>query len=89
LISGDAHFCETFFTEVEVPKANLVGRLNGGWAIAKRLLQHERQATSGGASPLGVPSTLRLGDLARDTVGVDSDGRLTDTDLRRRLTEHL
>ncbi len=89
LISGDSQFCETFFTAVKVPKANLLGPLNGGWAIAKRLLQHERQATSGGASPLGVPSTLRLGDLARETVGVAGDGRLTDPDLRRRLTEHL
>ena len=89
LISGHAHFCEIFFTEVRVPKENLVGALNGGWAIAKRLLQHERQATSGGASPLRAPSTVSLAELAVEYVGLDEDGRLADPDLRRRLTEHL
>ena len=43
---GDIH--ETFFTDVKVPKENMVGRLNGGWEIAKRLLQYERQNISGG-----------------------------------------
>src|ERR1700758_5467882 len=42
LISGNSPFCETFFTDVKVPKENLVGPLGGGWSIAKRLLQHER-----------------------------------------------
>jgi alkylation response protein AidB-like acyl-CoA dehydrogenase len=34
LISGNSPFCETFFTDVKVPKGNLVGKLNGGWEIA-------------------------------------------------------
>ena len=38
LINGTTPFCETFFTDVKVPKENLVGPLNGGWTIAKRLL---------------------------------------------------
>ena len=46
LINGASPFCETFFTDVRVPKANLVGPLNGGWTIAKRLLQHERAGLS-------------------------------------------
>src|SRR5574337_989208 len=40
LISGQSPFCETFFTDVKVPKAQMVGKLNGGWEIAKRLLQY-------------------------------------------------
>ena len=47
LISGNSPFCETFFTDVEVPKENLVGPLGGGWSIAKRLLQHERAGLTG------------------------------------------
>jgi alkylation response protein AidB-like acyl-CoA dehydrogenase len=47
LISGNSPFCETFFTDVKVPKENMVGRLNGGWEIAKRLLQYERTNISG------------------------------------------
>jgi alkylation response protein AidB-like acyl-CoA dehydrogenase len=37
LISGASPFCETFFTDVRVPAENLVGRVGGGWEIAKRL----------------------------------------------------
>ncbi|MDX1490163.1 MAG: acyl-CoA dehydrogenase family protein [Pseudohongiellaceae bacterium] len=47
LISGSSPFCETFFDDVRVPASNLVGRLNDGWTIAKRLLQHERTMISG------------------------------------------
>lgn len=47
LISGSSPFCETFFDDVKVPAANLVGELNAGWTIAKRLLQHERTMISG------------------------------------------
>src|SRR6185369_12333285 len=35
LISGKSPFCETFLQDVRVPRANVVGRVNGGWAIAK------------------------------------------------------
>ncbi len=46
LISGSSPFCDTFFDDVKVPAGNLVGRLNEGWTIAKRLLQHERTMIS-------------------------------------------
>lgn len=41
-LGGTPAFCETFFENVKVPKANLVGPLNGGWTLAKALLGHER-----------------------------------------------
>ncbi|MBL4572949.1 MAG: acyl-CoA dehydrogenase family protein [Gammaproteobacteria bacterium] len=47
LISGSSPFCETFFDDVKAPASNLVGKLNEGWTIAKRLLQHERTMISG------------------------------------------
>lgn len=46
LISGKSSFCEVFFDDVRVPAANLVGPLNGGWTVAKKLLLHERAAMS-------------------------------------------
>src|SRR6201996_5104877 len=94
LINDTTPFCETFFTEVKVPKENLMGPLNGGWTIAKRLLQHERQGISGAnaqrgqAGPGNVPGPA-LPELARTYVGLDGDGRLADADLRTRLTRHL
>jgi alkylation response protein AidB-like acyl-CoA dehydrogenase len=91
LINDSTPFCETFFTDAVAPKENLVGPLNGGWTIAKRLLQHERQGISG-ANGQGAPGVIpgpSLIDQAKAYVGVDGAGRLADGDLRRRLTEHL
>jgi alkylation response protein AidB-like acyl-CoA dehydrogenase len=89
LISGESPFCETFFTDVKIPKDNLVGRMNGGWEIAKRLLQYERQNISGGfASGSGGAGGAAgdLGHLAKEYIGVDPDGTLADKDLRSRIT---
>lgn len=44
LISGDAHFAETFFDNAIASKANLVGELNRGWDVAKYLLTFERNS---------------------------------------------
>jgi alkylation response protein AidB-like acyl-CoA dehydrogenase len=38
----DLDFNEVFFTDVRVPAQNLVGALNGGWAVASGSLGHER-----------------------------------------------
>jgi alkylation response protein AidB-like acyl-CoA dehydrogenase len=94
LINGATPFCETFFTDVKAPKENLMGPLNGGWTIAKRLLQHERQGISGanaqpGAAGPGQVPGPSLDELARTYLGVEEDGRLADPDLRTRLTKHL
>jgi alkylation response protein AidB-like acyl-CoA dehydrogenase len=43
-ITGDAEFSEVFFDQVRVPKANLLGVLNGGWDVAITVLMHERMA---------------------------------------------
>jgi alkylation response protein AidB-like acyl-CoA dehydrogenase len=57
-------------------------------------LQHERQGISGagqltpGAQAGAVPGPA-LEDLARTYIGLSEDGRLADSDLRRRITEHL
>ena len=92
LINGASPFCETFFTDVKVPKENLMGPLNGGWTIAKRLLQFERENISASLGAGGSPAmgqTGRVDAIARDRVGVNADGRLTDADLRHRMATHL
>jgi alkylation response protein AidB-like acyl-CoA dehydrogenase len=87
LISGESPFCETFFTDVKVPKENMVGRLNGGWEIAKRLLQYERQNISGGFGGGGTTggSAADLSEVAKRYLGVEG-GALADADLRARVT---
>ncbi len=61
LISGKSEFCEVFFDQVRVPLGNVVGGLNQGWGVAKKLLEHERAAmskfTSGGAPSLDALAT--------------------------------
>ena len=50
LLNGKSPFCQTFFDNVKVPKADLVHEVNQGWTVAKRLLQHERSGLAALAS---------------------------------------
>lgn len=89
LISGSSPFCETFFTDVKIPKSNRVGEEGQGWTIGKRLLQHERSSLSGGGSTAGRMFTgTPLSTLAKKHVGVDGEGRIADADLRTRIIRH-
>jgi alkylation response protein AidB-like acyl-CoA dehydrogenase len=86
LISGNSPFCETFFTDVKVPKENLVGPLNGGWTIAKRLLQYERQRNEDAPVRTSEPRSLETVALAY--LGREADGRLAGGELRARIAAH-
>ena len=88
LISGQSPFCETFFTDVKVPKDNLVGREGEGWTIGKRLLQHERSSLSAGGSTGRMMAGESVGDIAKRYRGTDAAGRLADADLRSRIVRH-
>ena len=88
LISGSSPFCETFLTDVTVPKGNLVGELNKGWTIAKRLLQHEREMISGmGIGGASGGSGGKPEDLAKSYIG-EKDGKVADAALRDTITRH-
>src|SRR5262249_14204276 len=41
-ITGDAEFNEIFFTDVRIPRANVLGKENQGWMVAITTLMHER-----------------------------------------------
>jgi len=86
LIAGNSPFCETFFTNARVEKNDMVGPLNGGWTVGKRLLQHERSGQSGGRMMGGAAS---VADIAKNYVGVDEKGRIADLDLRTRIAAHM
>lgn len=88
LISGGSEFCQTFFQDVRVPKENLVGEPNSGWEIAKNLLKHERKLMSM-METMVEKEEETIADLAKRYIGVDSTGKLRDSDLRTRLTRHL
>ena len=87
LISGDSAFCETFFNNAIADKSDLLGELNDGWSVVKRLLQHERQSQIG--APTAGSRSERVQDLAKRYIGLGEDGKLKDIDLRQRLANHL
>ncbi len=87
LISGDSPFCEMFFDDAKAEKDELLGDLNDGWSLGKRLLQHERQSQTGEGGPASGGEFL--GDIAKRYVGTNENGTLEDTDLRLRLANHL
>jgi len=76
-INGVAHFNEVFLTDVHVPHDNVVGEMNGGWAVAQTTLGAERALIGGG----GAVSFRDLARLARD------QGRAGDPLLRQRLAD--
>ena len=86
LIAGASPFCETFFTNARADTDAVLGKLNNGWTVGKRLLQHERASQTG--APTGGARGTPLPDMAKAAVGVDADGRLSDLDLRTRLSRH-
>jgi alkylation response protein AidB-like acyl-CoA dehydrogenase len=85
LIAGNSPFCETFFTDARAEKDDMVGPLNGGWTVGKRLLQHERSGQGGGRMMAGQDVV----SLAKKYVGLDDKGRIADADLRTRIARHL
>ncbi|MBV9290900.1 MAG: acyl-CoA dehydrogenase family protein [Frankiales bacterium] len=74
-MSGASDFGEVFFTDVRVPRSNIIGKEGGGWDVAMLLLSFER-----GASALPQYAAFRrevddIVELAK-TVGRDSDALL-------------
>lgn len=43
-IQGEPDFCEIFFEDARVPKANLIGGENEGWEVVQTMLSYERIA---------------------------------------------
>ncbi len=80
-ITGSVEFAEVFFTDVVVPKANLVGELNAGWRITMGSLAHER----GTLWVEGVSACQRAIDDIIDMVR--ATGQNTDPVVRRRIGE--
>ncbi len=78
-MTGDATFNEVFFTDVRVPKGQIVGRRGEGWLVANSILRHER-------SSLGDPNAMltRLNALTEMMKTETVDGRrLIDDPLYR------
>ncbi|OYU92578.1 MAG: acyl-CoA dehydrogenase [Burkholderiales bacterium PBB5] len=81
-LSGDHELNQVFFDDVRVPVDGLLGEENGGWTIAKYLLQHER---GGSWAPLLRARLARL----HQALGQAFVARPADDDERRDLALQL
>jgi alkylation response protein AidB-like acyl-CoA dehydrogenase len=74
LIAGDSPFAQTFFDDVKVPKANLVGERGRGWDVCKYLLGHEREMI--GSLPTTQLSSETLSQHAVRVLGADGIAKM-------------
>jgi alkylation response protein AidB-like acyl-CoA dehydrogenase len=86
LISGSSPFCETFFDDAIAKKEDLVGELNKGWTVGKRLLQFERSGIGGltGGASRAQPGA-GLVKVAKEYIGETVEGQIADEDMRMRI----
>ncbi len=85
-ITGHSEFNETFFTDVRVPRENVLGEINDGWRVAMTTLLHER-GTLGFA--LATQAEMALNDALDTAREVTYNGRpaIDDPLVRQRLAQ--
>ncbi len=77
-ITGHPEFNEIFFTDVQVPKENLLGEIGGGWQVAMTTLLHER-------GTLGFALAATLDVAVRKLLALARERNVTDPILRDRI----
>jgi len=88
LISGNSPFCETLFEDARASVMDIIGPVNQGWTVGKRLLQYERSTHAGinisGAQ--GRVAETPLPEIFRDLLPTDdTTGRILDDAKRSAL----
>ncbi|MEE8244610.1 MAG: acyl-CoA dehydrogenase family protein [Pseudomonadales bacterium] len=87
LISGSSPFNETLFENVRVSADDVIGGVNNGWTVGKRLLQFERSTHAGiniSGSQGGRATDSRMPERIKAYVPIINN-KLTDTAIRARL----
>ena len=77
-ITGHPEFNEIFFTDVQVPKENLLGDVGGGWQVAMTTLLHER-------GTLGFALAATLDVAVRKLLALAKERKVDDPILRDRI----
>jgi len=79
MLSGESEFNEVFLTGARTARDNVVGPVNGGWAVAQTLLGHER-----GEEAATNPVLFRA-ELDRLVAMAKANGRIRDAVIRDRV----
>jgi alkylation response protein AidB-like acyl-CoA dehydrogenase len=80
-LNGTSEFFSTFFTDARTARENILGDVDGGWAVAMSLLGQERGQS---AATLPIELGAELGDLLALSA---SSGRSDDPVMRQRLAQ--
>lgn len=92
LLSGASPFCETVFDNAIARADDVIGGVDNGWTVGKRLLQFERSTHAGiniSGSQGGRSEQSRVPGLVREYAGTTADGAVADPALRARLVRYL
>jgi alkylation response protein AidB-like acyl-CoA dehydrogenase len=81
-ITGNAEFNEMYFTDVKVPKSQVLGEAGGGWAVAMTTLLHER-GTLGMA--FATQAQITVGEVIEQARRLNRGG---DRLVRQRIAQH-
>ena len=88
-MAGGSDFCEVFYDEVRIPRANVVGKLNDGWNVAMSTLCFERGTAFLSEQVRLTRLVDQLIDVARHTPAGDAASAaasaLADDEIARRL----
>ncbi len=87
LISGASPFCEVFLEDVRVPRAHVVGEVDGGWTVGKALLLYERSMIGEAIAGQLAGAEASLVALAKDHLG-ERDGRIDDPAVREAIARN-
>jgi alkylation response protein AidB-like acyl-CoA dehydrogenase len=84
-MAGENEFCEVFYDDVRIPRANVVGEIGAGWTVAMSTLSFER-GTAFAASQVRLAGHVDdLVELARRTPGPDGRPAIEDGAIADRL----
>lgn len=84
-INGHAEFAEVFFTDVRVPKADLLGPANRGWDVTRTTLGNER----GGVVIFAARLEQQIRDLIAERAAAREAGVVLDPVENDRFVEHF
>jgi len=87
--TGLSHFNEVFLNEVRVPAANLVGELNGGWAVTRTVLASESGMIGGAGQASTFDSVVAVARAFGRTEDPIVRQRLADVFTRERILTFL
>jgi alkylation response protein AidB-like acyl-CoA dehydrogenase len=90
LISGASPFCETLFEDAVISVNDVIGGVDNGWTVGKRLLQFERSTHAGiniSGSQGGRQEESKMPDLVKQYVPLDGD-KIADHGIRQSLLSY-